>query len=405
MFHKIQKIIGFFLPGSIVLAVAFFCYRQGYIDPWLPYIDLYGSYLVLGFGFLLGWRFHRSRLAFIILLLMLADRMLYYFGPGGVDTTHGKIVYHVVAILLPINMSLFYFVKERGMFNPQGLLRIIFIFMQPLVVYYLLSEKSQVFRHLAEPMVNMPLLDKTGIPQTVLLAYLGTLLVFLICALISPKPIIRGYFWALLSVGVGLDTAGYGSGTTVYFSAAGLIIILAVIETAYVMAYNDELTGLPARRSLNTTLQGLGRRYAIAMLDIDFFKKFNDKYGHDVGDQVLCMVASHIGRVVGGGKPFRYGGEEFTVVFPGKEKNDVLPHLENLRQSIADAQFALRGKNRPKKAPKRKNSKNNTQKVSVTISIGVAEPDSNHLKPAEVIKAADKALYRAKKKGRNCVAT
>jgi diguanylate cyclase (GGDEF)-like protein len=176
-----------------------------------------------------------------------------------------------------------------------------------------------------------------------------------------------------------------------------------VIETAYAMAYHDELTGLPARRSLNNTLQSLGRSYAIAMLDIDFFKKFNDRYGHDVGDQVLCMVASHINRVSGGGKPFRYGGEEFTIVFPGKSKNDVIPYLENLRESIAGAQFGLRGKNRPKKTPKKKKSKRNPKTVSVTISIGVAEPGRNFSKPAEVMKGADLALYRAKKKGRNCV--
>ena len=186
---------------------------------------------------------------------------------------------------------------------------------------------------------------------------------------------------------------------------AGLIIILPAVETAYAMAYHDELTGLPARRSLNTTLQGLGQQYAIAMLDIDFFKKFNDRYGHDVGDQVLCMVASHINRVRGGGKPFRYGGEEFTVVFPGKFKKDVIPHSENLRESIEDAQFVLRGKNRPKKAPKSKKGKKHPKTVSVTISIGVAEPGPKFTKPAEVIKAADLALYRAKKKGRNCVAT
>jgi diguanylate cyclase (GGDEF)-like protein len=139
------------------------------------------------------------------------------------------------------------------------------------------------------------------------------------------------------------------------------------------------------------------------MLDIDFFKKFNDRYGHDVGDQVLCMVASHINRVGGGGKPFRYGGEEFTVVFPGKAKQDVLPHLETLRQAVAGAQFGLRGKKRPKKTPKKRIRSTSPRTVSVTISIGAAEPGRTLTRPDEVIKAADQALYKAKKKGRNCV--
>ena len=183
---------------------------------------------------------------------------------------------------------------------------------------------------------------------------------------------------------------------------AGLIVILSLLETAYSMAYHDELTGLPARRSLNTALHNLGRRYTIAMLDIDFFKKFNDRYGHDVGDQVLCMVATHISRVGGGGRPFRYGGEEFTVIFPGKSKIQARPYLESLRRSIADAEFKVRGKDRPKKTPKTKRRVFNPKNVSVTISIGTAEPLSAFNNPAEVLKSADKALYQAKKKGRNC---
>ena len=219
-------------------------------------------------------------------------------------------------------------------------------------------------------------------------------------------PIVRGFFWTLIATLFGLLAKSNGDSATLYYSAAGLIIIMSVIETAYAMAFQDELTGLPARRALNTSMHGLGKRYTIAMLDIDFFKKFNDKFGHDVGDQVLCMVASHIKRVGGGGKSFRYGGEEFTVLFPGKSKEDALPHLERLRESIAAAQFILRGKSRPQKPPRKlKKAASQPKTVSVTISIGLAEPDKSRAKPSSVIKAADQALYRAKKRGRNCIAT
>ena len=380
--------------------------RQGFVDPWLPQIERLAPYFILGIGFLLGWRFHRSRLAFVILILMLADRVLYYLGPGGVvDSGNENDIFYAVAILLPLNIALFYFVRERGLLNLQGLIRFLFILVQPLTVYFILRDKPEIFDYLNKQFVNLPILDKFNMPQFVLFVFGGILLVFWIGSLFSKKPILRGFFWSLLAIAAALHAVRTGSGATFYFSIAGLIIILSVIETAYAMAYHDELTGLPARRSLNTTMQGLGRRYAIAMLDIDFFKKFNDQYGHDVGDQVLCMVASHINRVGGGGKPFRYGGEEFTVVFPGKSKEDVIQELENLRESIAVAQFGLRGKNRPKKAPKGKKRGKSPKAVSVTISIGVAEPGPNLTKPADVIKAADQALYRAKKKGRNCVAT
>ena len=187
------------------------------------------------------------------------------------------------------------------------------------------------------------------------------------------------------------------------FVAAGLIVIMTLLESVYSMAFRDELTGLPARRALNSAFLGISGRYAVAMLDIDFFKKFNDRYGHDVGDQVLCMVAAKLARVEGGGQAFRYGGEEFTILFAGKTKKEVMGHLEKLRQSVESAGFVLRGKNRPRKKPKTKRTRQRQkQTVSVTISIGVADSSMGD-SAARVVKSADQALYRAKKKGRNRV--
>ncbi len=404
IFLILRKFFGFFIPGGLVFIASLVCVHQNFLDPWLPQIEKLLPYFILGVGLLLGWRFHRSRLAFVILILMLSERALYYFGPGGlISTENEKIIFHSIALLLPINMALFYLVKERGLFNFAGLFRFLFILVQPLILYFLLRDNPDIFNYLNHKFVDLPLLDKFNVPQAVLFLYTGIFLLFFIGTLFSTKPVLRGFFWSLAAIAAALHAVNTGSGATIYFSTAGLIIILSVIETAYAMAYHDELTGLPARRSLNTTMLTLGRRYTIAMLDIDFFKKFNDRYGHDVGDQVLCMVASHIRRVGGGGKPFRYGGEEFTIVFPGKSKSDVILYLENLRQSIAGAQFGLRGKNRPKKTPKKRTRKKNPKTVSVTVSIGAAEPGRNLSKTAEVIKAADQALYRAKKKGRNCV--
>ena len=182
--------------------------------------------------------------------------------------------------------------------------------------------------------------------------------------------------------------------------------MIAVIETSYSMAYRDELSGLPARRALNEALLQLGSGYAVAMVDVDHFKKFNDEYGHDVGDQVLRMVTSRLLEVSGEGKAFRYGGEEFTVIFSGKSAEEAIPHLETVRGLIERSSFALRGKGRPRKKPPKPKAPGRPRKeVSVTVSVGVAEPDQRHTTPDQVIKAADKALYRAKKGGRNQVQT
>jgi len=114
-------------------------------------------------------------------------------------------------------------------------------------------------------------------------------------------------------------------------------------------------------------------------------------------------------QVRGGGKAFRYGGEEFTVLFAGKRAEQTLPHLENLRQAIADSAFQLRGKDRPKEKARKKSAaaagKRSTKRntVSVTASIGVAEREDRHPTPQQVMKRADQALYKAKEAGRNRV--
>ncbi len=81
--------------------------------------------------------------------------------------------------------------------------------------------------------------------------------------------------------------AGPVRDSLLYFLAAGLILVVSLIQTSYAMAYHDELTGLAGRRAFNETLLRLGSHYVIAVIDVDHFKRFNDTYGHEVGDQVL----------------------------------------------------------------------------------------------------------------------
>jgi len=149
----------------------------------------------------------------------------------------------------------------------------------------------------------------------------------------------------------------------------------------------------------------LGSKYTVAILDIDHFKKVNDTYGHSVGDDVLKMIAATIDSKVQGGKAFRYGGEEFVIIYPKKSARDVSKQLDDLRISIEKRPLVLRSSNRPKKKPKVKQyRKRNAGMVRVTVSVGIADKKKEMTSAVEVIEAADKALYQAKRNGRNCVA-
>jgi diguanylate cyclase (GGDEF)-like protein len=174
----------------------------------------------------------------------------------------------------------------------------------------------------------------------------------------------------------------------------------------FALAYRDGLTGLPGRRALNDALRQLGRCYAIAMLDVDHFKRFNDRYGHRTGDDVLKMIAASLRRIPGG-RAYRYGGEEFAVIFKGRSARHVADRMEAFRKTLAQTPFTIRHRPRSnRKARGGLTTRMRSRKtVRITVSSGWAVPTSGQgrRKPVDVVAAADKALYKAKKRGRNRV--
>lgn len=400
-----RAFFSFFVPGGIVFLGAVILTRSGAWAEWAPIIARVYPYAVLAAGVLLGWRFNRSRLIFALLILGLADRALLHFAYD--HSADGKIFHDTVAVLLPLNLAVFALIKERGIVTVRGLARAALILVQPVIVALLYHyQQADLSAYLRYEFLAAAFLDRVPLTQPALLAF-GIAFLVLLITFVKHKGVIEGGFlWALALALLALVSGEPGTLSTFYFASAGLVLVIAVVETSYSMAFRDELTGLPARRALNEALLKLGNRYTVAMVDIDFFKKFNDRYGHDVGDQVLCMVAAKLSEVTGGGRAFRYGGEEFTVLFPGKSVEDAVPHLERLRKSVEESRFVIRGRGRPKNKPKTpKPSKGSGKSVSITISIGAAERDERRAKPQDVIKAADKALYRAKDAGRNQVAS
>jgi len=139
------------------------------------------------------------------------------------------------------------------------------------------------------------------------------------------------------------------------------------------------------------------------MVDIDHFKKLNDQHGHAVGDQVLRLIGTTLTRTEGGGRPFRYGGEEFAVLFPGSRRKRRCPTWRTCARRSkppVSSCAASTGLRRPEKPTR---SEGGQKSLTVTVSIGVAEPEDLGADPEEVIRAADQALYRAKRTGRNRV--
>jgi GGDEF domain-containing protein len=402
-------------PGICLAAIAALLHT-GLLAPNVALVT-YAFFAATIAGLLLAWRFHSSRIFFAVLVLFLAQQAISYFSQGYVATSGpGSTALAGVGLLLPLNFVLLSFRQEKGFTFSSVAPPALLLFVQSVILAVLCRpEPSAAAQHaLHHAVAPAPL------PFATLLAFAAAAVVLLIRFLLFHKPAEGGLLWALAASLLSLHFGGVGRIPTAYFAAAAFILAGAIIETSYLLAYHDELTTLPARRALKDALLRLEPPYSIAMVDIDHFKRCNDTYGHDTGDQVLRMVASRLARVSGGGQAYRCGGEEFAIVFPGKTTSDVLDHLEKLRRAIEASKLRLRGPDRRQDArgPDRRNQRPRGRgqtshairqlsrvtapaELSVTASLGVATSRGENPSAEEVLQAADKALYRAKAAGRN----
>ncbi len=392
-----KRALRYLLPGGVLLLAATIVPSLAAFRDSLPALLPVYFYVVFGGGILLAWRFDRSRLVLALLVLALADRALLHGTPS---------MSRAVAFLLPLDLAALSWVSERGLLTPRGQVKLMVLLLQALGVALLSRpELSAAATWLDYAFVESDWLRALGLPQVAVLAFVLAGALVALRFVRHPTALESGSAWALAAALLALLARPAGPAPTIYFTTAALILVVSLVETSHRMAYGDELTGLPGRRALDEALLKLRGRYAIAMVDIDHFKRFNDEHGHDVGDQLLRMVGGRLADVGGGGKAYRYGGEEFAVLFPGKSVEEAVPYLEALRVRIAVSAFTVRGRRRPRGKPEKPRASAGRKRVSVTISIGGAEAGRQYPTPERVIEAADAALYRAKKAGRNRLGT
>jgi GGDEF domain-containing protein len=412
------------VPGGILLLGVAVFVHIGWLTLALPAIRfLY--YCALAGGMLLAWRFHSSRIFLALLVLFLAQQAIALSGSAHAPPMAGGwTTLSATTVLVSVNFALLAMMQEHG-FTVSGMAPFgILLFLQTVVVA-VLSQISAVATPLSRAhhaATNIPF------PGYAEAAFAIAVAILLVRSIVTRKPADTALLWSLISFFLSIRFLGIARTSTAYSATAACILAASIIETSYLLAYHDELTTLPSRRAFNDALQRLQTPYAIAAVDIDHFKRFNDTYGHDTGDEVLCLVAAKLARVTGGGQAYRCGGEEFVILFPGKKTSEVTDHLEQLRTTIEAAEFRQRGADRRQapRGPDRRSGSADTRTrsrarkgdairrlaqesspapLSVTVSIGVASGLDEGSNPDIVLQAADKALYRAKAKGRNRLET
>lgn len=412
----------FLLPGGALLLGAWITLESGLVPISSSAVNFsYAAVFVA--GFLLAWRVNSSRILFSFTTILLAHHALEFFSNGRTAAIGpGRVAFDVLAFLVPINLIVFSVLRERGLVIASIAPRLIFLFFESMFAAILCRPSVKLA---PEPFRSTFLGDTlshwTKIPHLALIAFLTSLGFFFYRWLESRRAVESGMFWTVVALWISFHHGGLSPIASAFVATSGLVLVASMIENSYALAYQDELTTLPSRRAFNEALLRLEAPYTIAVVDIDHFKSFNDQYGHDTGDQVLRLVAAKLDRITGGGKSFRVGGEEFNIVFPRTTASDAEPHLELLRKGIEQSSFRVRGaaeRRTELRGPDRRihDAKKLKKKIKpppvgadpdgglhVTVSIGLGEATSRDSNTEFVLEEADKALYRAKRSGRNRV--
>jgi len=359
-------------------------------------------YIFAFFAIVLSIWFQNSRVFYAVCVILISVAVL--SSPGRLNAQAFK---NGMSVIIPIIFIILATVEERGITSKHGLIKgLVFIGMILFTVIDAGSVKPCFERLKPIEFVFNNTENVQGIPVVSVFLFFLCLCVLLTRYFILSSNIDMAFTGAVLGCFIILHFTQFTDILSLFSSAVFLIFIIALFEASYSLAFHDTLTGLLSRRAMEQEFLRIGNRYTLAMVDVDHFKQVNDRFGHQVGDEVLRMVASCLQKYARGGKVFRYGGEEFVVIFPKKTVKETLPVLERVRVGVQKRPFVIRGPNRPKKKPKGEVlPPGGTEKIRITVSIGVAEKTDKmrNRTDAEIIEMADKAVYMAKSNGRNCI--
>ena len=377
------------LPAAILAVTVLVLWLGPGLPDSLVGLRTAGPYTTLVAASVLAWWFNRGR------SFVLAASLLLAF--AAMSTLPSKLVYTAIALFVPLNALLAMLRAEKGARYRMAYVWLALLGAEALVLYWLTGQSLQAaLEHWALRSPPTPLLGRLLFAAAVAAAVWR--------AWPEHTALQVGNIFALVAFFIAAEWGDTLRFFSSFMAVAGLIFVVSLLQESHQLAFRDQLTGLPGRRALDERLRSLGPPYTIAMVDVDHFKQFNDRHGHDIGDQVLKLVAGRLAQVGGGGTAYRYGGEEFCVVFPGRDLDEAAIDLEAIRGAVERYRMAVRRGDRPKdpeEGRKRRGSGDTEKLLSVTVSIGVAGPTRAAPTPQAVVKAADEALYRAKKAGRN----
>jgi len=390
------------MPGGFVFLAALGFLRPQGLPSSLETPLLVWPVVVLSFGLIFGWYLHSVKLVLSLLLFALADRGLAMTG-GAPSSSSEYAMFSITAVLLPLNL-LALSVSGNDDSVLRGILRILFVLLQPFLVLWLCyPEQREWAEAFAVQYVPWSSSAWTPVPQAALMTFAVAMTLHVLRFYASRDPMDSGAVWALASLFIAYHCMQYGWRPTNFFAAAGLMLVLSLVQLTHQRTYQDDLTGVAGRLAYEEAVARLGKRYTVAVLGIDQLKSYTGVYGRPVAEQILRLIARKVQYTCQGGKVHRVSGEELTILFPYRVATDTIVALESVRKAVESTTLTLRGKDRVLEMARESVSGGRPRLLPVTVSIGVAESPSDDSGFSSALKCAFRALYEAKGAGGNVV--
>ncbi|HKY73546.1 MAG TPA: GGDEF domain-containing protein [Nitrospira sp.] len=401
----LRTLFTFVCPGGLLFIAGLGFLRPQGLPLWCQGPVAALPYVALTFGLVFAWYFASTRMVLSLVSLTFASQALATWPVEQDPASVSHVIFAASTFLLPLNFLAFSLIKEEGIGTLRGIVRVLLFLLQPFAVLWL-SDPARRDLSTALQATYIPGWSThwTAIPQAALLVFLISGLLHVIRFVLRRDPMDAGAAWALGAVFLAYHGSQLGWHATNFFSTAGLILFLSLVQASYQQTYRDELTGIPGRVAYEEASAQLGKHFTIAVLAVDQLKSYAGTHGKSVVEQILKLVAPHVQAACQTGQVFRVSGEELTFLFRQQSAVQALIELEHIRKRIETIPFFLRGTQRVWEnargatSPGRKD-----QSLPITVSIGVADASTEAATQSVVIKAAYRALYEAKAGGGNVV--
>lgn len=336
-------------------------------------MTLHSLFYLLGFAsFMVLLYFNQSKPAFFIICASLSYVLINFLKYKYQGEYTSSNAYQNLCLLAPLNFAFFYF------WPPQKLiLRTNVYLLLGILVQYTLAEQLSKYGYNLN-LFNTPTASLSGLA---LLMFIAAVAAAFVRSTASGNILDYSLFVSLLCFAFGFYYAATASGLTVFFTAGILIAAAAIVQNIYAETYKDALTGLASRNSYIIHSKDFPLKYSLGIISIDDYDKLASSFSRRGQNVLTKLIASKIVELEKDESIYRYGDDEFVIMYKNLDKKESFERLETIRRAVASASFVYHPRRKP---------------IKLTVSAAVSEKKRSDANSFEVLIRARKVLAKTR---------